>query len=78
LLQVDAPEGEETAVIGAESRNAPRIEIGTYINAKGVDNVKVDAVSGLAGGAYGKSVMNADLNSQVNVTGATIIIMTAM
>ena len=73
LLQVDAPAGEQTAVIGAASRAAPRIEIETYINAKGVDNVKVDAVSGLVGGAKGKSVMDANLNSQVNISGASII-----
>ena len=73
LLQVDTPEGVETPVIGAESRNAPRIEIETYINAKGVDNVRVEAVSGLVGGAKGKSIMDAELNSQVNITDATII-----
>ena len=73
LLQVDSPEGEKTPVIGAGSRTAPRIEIETYINAKGVDNVKVESVSGLAGGAKGTSVMNAELNSQVNIAGARII-----
>jgi hypothetical protein len=73
LLQVDTADGEETAVLGAASRDAPRIEIETYVNAKGVDNVKVDAVSGLVGGAKGKSVINAELNSEVNVNGATIV-----
>ena len=72
-LQVDAAEGEEVAVIGAASRDAPRIEIETEVEAKAVDNVKVEAVSGLVGGAKGKSVINAELNSQVNINGATIV-----
>src|SRR6185436_5634760 len=72
-LQVDAPEGEEVAVIGAASRDAPRIEIETEVEAKAVDNVKVEAVSGLVGGAKGKSVIDAELHSQVNIDGATIV-----
>ena len=72
-LQVDAAEGEEVAVIGAASRDAPRIEIETEVEAKAVDNVKVEAVSGLVGGAKGKSVINAELESKVNINGATIV-----
>ena len=72
-LRVEKAEGDDTPVIGAESRNAPRIEIETYINAKGVDNVKIEAVSGLVGGAKGSSIMNAELNSQVNINGASIV-----
>ncbi|HSC16943.1 MAG TPA: hypothetical protein VLI71_17570, partial [Gammaproteobacteria bacterium] len=73
LLQVDAAEGDETPVIGAGSRELPRIEIEAFANAEGVDNVKIESVSGLVGGAKGQSVMNADLRSLVNVDGATIV-----
>ncbi len=72
-LRVESPPGEETPVVGAASRDAPVIEIETYVNAKAVDNVKIEAVSGLVGGAKGKSEILADLNSQVNVGDADIV-----
>ncbi len=73
LLRVDKAKGDVTPVIGAGSRDLPRIEIETYVNAKAVDNVKVEAASYLVGGAYGESVINADTKSQVNIDGATIV-----